>query len=62
MSYALQPEELWTQQKAKLKVLFPRLSDDDFRYDYGMKEVMLTKLQNKLGKSRAELNSILVGL
>jgi hypothetical protein len=62
MNYHVQPEELWRQQKIKLKLLLPQLSDDDFKYDYGMKEVMLTKLQTKLGKSREELNALLSGL
>jgi hypothetical protein len=35
------------------------LVNDDLRYDYGMKEVMLTRLQLKLGKSREGLNSLL---
>jgi hypothetical protein len=56
------PEETWRKQKAKLKLLFSHLHDDDFRYDYGMKEVMMTQLQLKLGKSREQLNEFLAGL
>jgi hypothetical protein len=56
------PEELWTLQKAKLKLRFPHLHDEDFQYDYGQKNVMLESLQKKLGKSREELNEILLGL
>jgi hypothetical protein len=41
---------------------FSQLNDEDFRYDYGMKEVMMTKLQAKLGKSREELISFLLKL
>jgi hypothetical protein len=62
MNHRAHPEELWRQQKIKLKLLLPYLSDEDLRYDYGMKEVMLTKLQTKLGKSREELNDLLSGL
>jgi hypothetical protein len=62
MSYRQKPEELWRKQKAKLKLLFSQLDEDDFNYDYGMKEVMMTKLQTKLGKSRNELNALLSGL
>ena len=56
------PEELWTVQKAKLKLLFPHLHDEDFHYDYGEKDVMLESLQKKLGKSREDLNILLLGL
>jgi hypothetical protein len=62
MSYREKPEELWRKQKAKLKLQFSQLDEDDFKYDYGMKEVMMTKLQMKLGKSRNELNALLSGL
>jgi hypothetical protein len=48
----------WRKQKAKLKVMFTTLNDNDFKYDYGMKEVMMTNLQIKLGKSRSELNEL----
>jgi hypothetical protein len=56
------PEELWTLQKAKLKLHFSHLHDEDFQYDYGKKDAMLDLLQQKLGKSRQELNEILLGL
>jgi hypothetical protein len=56
------PEEIWRKQKAKLKLLFSHLNDDDFKYDYGMKDVMMTQLQLKLGKSREQLNELLTGL
>ena len=58
-NYNPAPEELWRKQKAKLKLRFSQLDDEDFQYDYGMREVMMTKLQLKLGKSRKELQSIL---
>jgi hypothetical protein len=56
------PDKLWTLQKAKMKLLFSQLHDEDFHYDYGEKEVMMTQLQLKLGKSREELNLLLSGL
>jgi uncharacterized protein YjbJ (UPF0337 family) len=56
------PESIWRKQKAKLKLIFGHLNDDDFKFDYGMKDVMMTKLQAKLGKSREELNELLIGL
>jgi len=56
------PDELWTVQKGKLKLLHTNLCDEDFRYDYGKKDVMLELLQKKLGKSREELKLLLLGL
>ena len=56
------PDELWNAQKAKLKLIFSQLHDEDFRFEYGKKEVMMTQLQLKLGKSREELNLLLSGL
>jgi hypothetical protein len=59
MKHTQPPEDLWRMQKAKLKLKFSHLTDDDFKYDYGMKEVMMTTLQAKLGKSREELTRLL---
>jgi hypothetical protein len=56
------PDQLWRVQRAKLLLRFPHLVEDDFRYDYGMKEVMLNKLQAKLRKSRDELHALLLTL
>lgn len=62
MEHAKSPDELWRIQKAKLLLRFSQLDEGDFRYNYGMKDVMITKLQAKLGKSRAELNALLLKL
>ena len=59
MSDIKNPDTLWTLQKAKLKLQFSHLHDEDFYYDYGKKEVMMTQLQLKLGRSREELNLLL---
>ena len=56
------PEELWALQKAKLRLRFTHLNDEDFQYDYGKKDVMLDELQKKLSRSREELNQLLLGL
>lgn len=45
------PEELWAVQKAKLKLIFFHLTDEDFQYDYERKDDMLKLLELKLGKS-----------
>ena len=62
MSDIKNPEKLWTEQKAKLRLMFTELHDEDFQYDYGKRDVMLDLLQQKLGKSREELNVLLLGL
>ena len=52
----------WNDQKRKLKQQFPILTDRDLMYWDGKKDVMLEKLQIKLGKSRDELNAIIATL
>ena len=56
------PDKKWTEQLSKLKVKFPFLQDEDFHYDYGRKEEMLTALQNRLNKDRVALNELLDAL
>ena len=62
MEQTKSPAELWRIQKAKLLLRFSQLDEGDFRYNYGMKDVMMDRLQAKLGKSRAELNTLLLKL
>jgi hypothetical protein len=50
----------WREQKILLKRRFPILSDEDFAFEEGKKETMLSRLQEKLGKSRQELELIFV--
>ena len=52
-------DKRWAIQKAKLTLVFTHLEDSDFSYDYGKKDVMMTNLQAKLGKSREQLNVLL---
>jgi hypothetical protein len=56
------PDENWRMQVAKMKLMYPFLVEEDFLYDYGMRDVMMDKLQAKLGKTREELNQVLVSL
>jgi hypothetical protein len=56
------PDQRWKMQKAKLQLKFPHLNEDDFKYDYGMKDTMMDNLQAKLGKTRDELNELLINL
>jgi hypothetical protein len=62
MNQIKNPEQLWAMQKAKLMLLFTHLHEKDFEYDYGKKDVMMEQLQAKLGKSREELNALLLRL
>lgn len=48
----------WREQKILLKRMFSALSDDDFLFEEEKREDMLERLQNKLGKTRKELDTI----
>ena len=52
----------WNEQKGKLKKKFAVLTDNDLMFEEGKKEVMLGKLQIKLGKSKEELDKIIASL
>ena len=52
----------WNDQKAKLKVKFPTLTDADLRYEEGKKDEMLKKVQVKVGKTKQELAEIISAL
>jgi uncharacterized protein YjbJ (UPF0337 family) len=52
----------WREQKIMLKWRFPILSDEDFLFAEGKREEMLKKLQEKLGKTRTELELVLAEL
>lgn len=45
-----------------LKWRFPNLSDEDFMFAEGKREEMLKRLQEKLGKTRTELELVLAEL
>lgn len=49
----------WEAQKEKLKASFPELTESDLNYDESQKKDMLSKLENKLGKSNKELQDII---
>ena len=52
----------WREQKIMLKRRFPILSDEDFVFEKDGRETMLAKLEAKLKKSRAELDSLFAEL
>ena len=49
----------WNERKNKLKQKFGFLTDNDLMFEEGKKEVMLEKLQIKLGKTKEELIRII---
>ena len=52
----------WNEQKRKLQAKFSNLTDADLQYEAGNRDIMFTKLQVKLGISRAELDEIISSL
>lgn len=55
-------QENWEEQKAKLKLKFAKLTDNDFLLIDSKKEEIVTKLQIKLGKTKEELSKIIENL
>jgi hypothetical protein len=51
--------ENWNEKKIKLKQKFSVLLDNDLIFDEGRKEEMLSKLEVKLGTTKAELAKII---
>mgnify|MGYP001342105773 CR=1 FL=1 len=47
----------WNEIKGKLKQKYADLTDDDLLYVEGKEDELLGKLQQKLGKTRAEIES-----
>lgn len=54
--------ENWNEQKDKLKVQFPTLTDEDLQYEEGKRDEMLTRIQVKLGKTNEEMDLIISAL
>ena len=49
----------WQAQKAKLKLTFPKLTDEDLNFDETQKQEMLKHLEPKLAMTSAELTAIM---
>ena len=49
----------WKAQKAKLKLTFPKLTDEDLNFDETQKQEMLNHLEPKLAMTSAELTAIM---
>ena len=52
----------WNEVAGKLKQKFANLTDDDLLFAEGKEEEVLGKLQQKLGKSKAEISELLAKL
>lgn len=52
----------WNELKGKLKMKYGDLTDDDLVYNDGQEDVLLGKLQQKLGKTREEIQRELESL
>jgi len=48
----------WNELKGKLKKKFAILSDNDLLYEDGREDELYGKLQQKLGKSKSELEKL----
>ena len=48
----------WNEMKGKLKQKFADLTDDDLLFDEGKEDEMWGKLQQKLGKTKKEIQSL----
>jgi thymidylate synthase len=56
------PRTNWEEQKDKLKLKFPKLTDADLNFDESKKFEMLTQLQVKVGRTAKELQEIIESL
>lgn len=45
----------WNEVKGKAKQQYAQLTDDDLLYEEGQEDVMIGKLQKRLGKTRDEV-------
>ena len=52
----------WNEVAGKLKQKYANLTDDDLLFAEGKEEEVLGKLQQKLGKSKAEISELLAKL
>ena len=52
----------WNELKAKLKMKYAVLTDNDLMFEEGKKEEMFAKLQTILGKTKSDLQKIIQSL
>jgi hypothetical protein len=56
---AAELDSKWEVQKAKFKLKFSQITDEELAFDRTKKMEMLTNLQLKLGRTARELQSIM---
>ena len=49
----------WNEVKGRMKQRFANLTDDDLLYQEGKEDELLGRLQQRLGKTRAEIEDLL---
>nr|WP_245326177.1 CsbD family protein [Hymenobacter wooponensis] len=49
----------WNESKGKLKQQYAQLTDEDLEYTEGQGDELVGRLQNKLGKAKAEVVKLL---
>ncbi len=52
----------WNEQKGKLKQRFAILTDNNLMFPEGKRDEMMGKLQISLGKTKEELNALILAL
>ena len=52
----------WTEIKDKLKKKFSNLTDEDFAFEEGKQDEILVRVQNKIGKSKEEIQTLIATL
>ncbi|ATL46475.1 general stress protein CsbD [Chitinophaga caeni] len=49
----------WNEISGKLKQQFAELTDDDLKYEEGKEDELMGKIQQKIGKSKDEVQSLI---
>jgi hypothetical protein len=52
----------WKEQKSKLQKRFALLTEDGLMFDESKREAMIRRLQFKLGKTKEQIDAIILGL
>ncbi len=50
-------QQNWEQKKSELKKEYPQLEERDLEYEIGKEEELLQRLQEKLGKTKADIRN-----
>ncbi|QRR01223.1 CsbD family protein [Dyadobacter sandarakinus] len=56
-AFSQQVKGNWNELKGKLKAQYADLTDDDLLYEEGQEDQLLGRLQQKLGKTREEVET-----